>query len=739
MVVKTAIFSRLSDLGTFRTNGRTGPTTSLEMPAFSIPFLRKSTASLLYQQQENGSSSPGKKKTSPVNKVRLALVVGVACVVISTAAALGLLLTPSEGVVSILDPSVEVQEGATRVDSMELVSAGYSNLVVDSWYCMQDCQSSGAASLFVQLYQGGIVCAADNSYSTSCKWYPRSRNCDGLRKPRSANTRRCTGYSGLHWCNEASTQLKLGKSLCGQRLLAPIASSTTTTVIPTTTKTVVAPALKTYPTLPAEASKRDVIGFSVQGQDMDVQIERIEDRGSVIRISWVRFAIRGPGMVECRLEIAQGGDFRIGPKIRVAKPGKDYPFELRGNVLMFSLPEPGQYYVKLDEDSERYSPTFLIIIDDWKVQPSGINVKSYSSIQAAIDGAPSRSTLIFPPGIHRTGSLRISRSHINLYFAPGSVLVSNNAGSDSYFIQISGTNVTLQGPGIIDAKLNHNNIIQLREANGVTLKQIFFRNAGSWAMHLATSRNIFLDGIVTTSARDVWDPDASTDVVIQNSFGMGIDDLFAVKCRYQGLQSSRITLRNNAGVSVKSALKVGTESGCSFSDITFDTNDVLDGERGIVVSYVDGGSMDRITFKNTRLFMTYWPAESRSGTIVEFCKYCSANSYTGRSPTPSRIQDIVVDGLWANVFYRSICDASLQFPVKISMRNIDLIMEKPIRSPRYAFSASEVNNRYCTITATNVKIGWQGNKNAWSGLADGSWFQFVNLVETIGSLPISQF
>jgi hypothetical protein len=54
------------------------------------------------------------------------------------------------------------------------------------------------------------------------------------------------------------------------------------------------------------------------------------------------------------------------------------------------------------------------------------------------------------------------------------------------------------------------------------------------------------------------------------------------------------------------------------SNVRFESIDVFDGERGIVLYGSDGGPIEDIVWRNIRLFMIDWKDEQDSGAVFDF-------------------------------------------------------------------------------------------------------------------------
>ena len=97
------------------------------------------------------------------------------------------------------------------------------------------------------------------------------------------------------------------------------------------------------------------------------------------------------------------------------------------------------------------------------------------------------------------------------------------------------------------------------------------------------------------SNTDGFDPDNSSRIVIENGFVSCNDDAIAVKLRHGVRRDIQdVQFRNNVVWTVKSALKIGSETAeRRLSDVVFEGNDVVHADRGIVVYNYFGGNVEK--------------------------------------------------------------------------------------------------------------------------------------------------
>ena len=310
--------------------------------------------------------------------------------------------------------------------------------------------------------------------------------------------------------------------------------------------------------------------------------------------------------------------------------------KMTGSTLSFELTKPSKLHLKVNE-----LPRFFIFADAPEVPLPRVNVFDLTklgvtssadqvqtaAIQRAIDEvAAKRGTLLVPPGIYRTGELRM-KSHLTLHLAPGAILKGTGSLADhpagefgTQFIHlIDCENVRITGRGVIDAqgralRLSGKNASQSRSklirsfrAENIIVEDVILRDSGTWGVHLIESSDLRFTNtklISNTihddptfpweSNTDGFDPDNSSRVVIENGFISCNDDAIAVKLRYGTRRDmDDIQFRSNVIWTVKSALKIGSEVyEKTLTNVRFENNDVIRADRGIVVYAYDGATVE---------------------------------------------------------------------------------------------------------------------------------------------------
>jgi hypothetical protein len=309
------------------------------------------------------------------------------------------------------------------------------------------------------------------------------------------------------------------------------------------------------------------------------------------------------------------------------------------NVLSFQLSQPRKLQIKINDE-----PRFFIFADPPEVNPPQLgrpgvyDLRDYevssshdlvqtSNIQRAIDDAASkREVLYVPPGIYRSGQLKM-KSNLTLYLAPGAIIKGTGKASDypcgklgtQQIYLLDCKNVRIKGRGVIDGQ---GRALRFSTGNGTDgrmkllrslcatnciVEDVILRDAGTWGIHLVESSdlrftnykllsNTILDdpGFPWEPNTDGFDPDNCSRVIIENGFISSSDDAIAVKLKSGTLNNmDDIQFRNNVVWSAKSALKIGTEVyDQKMTNIVFENNEVIHADRGIAVYCYRGATIE---------------------------------------------------------------------------------------------------------------------------------------------------
>jgi polygalacturonase len=335
----------------------------------------------------------------------------------------------------------------------------------------------------------------------------------------------------------------------------------------------------------------------------------------------------------------------ISPRNAGLFPGLD------GQRMNFDLSRPGKYVLRLNDtvkiflfaekpDLQELKDT-VNIITGYKVDNTGKTNQTENIQRAISEISGTGRTLFFPPGVYRSGQLRL-KSNTAIFLSEGAVLEADTASVSSFmpddemenrrFIYIrDAENVTITGRGTIDGngtrlrnRYGDNARIRLLLAvrsKNIKIEGIMLKDPGSWNIQVimcenVVFRNIKLINNTGLSNTDGFDPDASRNILIEDCFASCGDDNVAIKTTGKsGLVGdvSDITVRGCLFLTRKSSLKVGTETRAAvMKNIVFEDNDVLECDRGMAIYVLDGAALDNVIFRNNRFDRNY-PDAQRKG------------------------------------------------------------------------------------------------------------------------------
>ena len=315
--------------------------------------------------------------------------------------------------------------------------------------------------------------------------------------------------------------------------------------------------------------------------------------------------------------------------------------KLDGNTLHFTISHPGYYMIRINRThrvfifaDEIQKPEFsMISVSDYDIDATGNKLET-AKLQAILDKTSgSGKVLHFPPGIYKTGLLRI-RSNTNIHLDMGAIIKGPDNISDlvtkenirprSFILIKDAENVKITGRGIIDANGRYLRdhfgdegrcrVLLVLNSSNISIDGIFLCDPGSWNTQILHSEDVVIRHVkvlndIHLSNTDGINPDASRRVLIDNCFAYCSDDNIAVKSTntMNYLQDVEdITVSNCVFLTKKSALKVGTESNAgSMKNITFENNDVLECDRGMSLYCYDGANYENIRFINNRFEKNY--------------------------------------------------------------------------------------------------------------------------------------
>lgn len=366
-----------------------------------------------------------------------------------------------------------------------------------------------------------------------------------------------------------------------------------------------------------------------------------------ITYHYAQFAFEGT--VEIVIEASSGfQDYTLSPR------RFDIEADIRRKTMTFKLEEPRHLVLRIgshwlyilpdpvDHNAPKIGDAGVVNITDYEVDSTGKTLNTFQIQKAIIDvatGPDAGGVLYFPPGVYKTGTLKMY-SHVTLYLAPGAVLQASSDprdfplpfgpnhksedgddipvgppgrdyGYDYALLRIHhATNVAVKGAGILDAAGVSNGrlkIIHVQDSENIRFQDITLRHGHGWMFPILYSERVRVNNVKVisplTSNTDGIDPDSSTDVVIDGAFVVSGDDAIVLKSTNFGNRLRKVmrdvTVKNSTLLTVKSALKIGTETRSErYTNIVFDNNSVVTADRAFVIYLRDGALVENVSFSN---------------------------------------------------------------------------------------------------------------------------------------------
>lgn len=337
-----------------------------------------------------------------------------------------------------------------------------------------------------------------------------------------------------------------------------------------------------------------------------------------------------------------------------------------GAVLRFRLDRPRHLVITIDgarlflfadpleENPPRPGQAGVTSVLDFQVDPTGRTVDTVRLQQAIDTVAARRGTLHFPPGIYLTGTLAL-KSDLTLHLAAGAVLLGSanpadyppetprarselpddrepwlTPGADitpCRLLLVDGARrVRITGRGIIDGQGKRIRrpdfrpyLVLIRNSADVTVDGVMLRDSALYSALVLGSDQVTYRGVKvvndpTVPNTDGLDPDGSRDVLIERCFLACGDDPVAVKTsgnHFLLRSAERITVRGCVLLTNTSAMKLGSESFADIRDVRFEDNDIVEADRAITLSCMDGGRFERIQFVDNRVERLHFKTQQR--------------------------------------------------------------------------------------------------------------------------------
>jgi hypothetical protein len=291
-------------------------------------------------------------------------------------------------------------------------------------------------------------------------------------------------------------------------------------------------------------------------------------------------------------------------------------------------------------------------IKDYGAKPDGIT-NNVAGIQKAIDEASKSGggKVIIPRGRYLSGVIHL-KSNVELNIHDEAVLLASTNRADygpslnasAFIVAENEKNISITGKGLIDGQCdllvediykklrvgeleddewkefnpwhqrrpsekNRPRIIEFKNCDGVTVKNIHLQNSTAWVQNYKNCTNITIDSIHVFS-NTFWNNDG-IDLVdcknarITNCILNVADDGICLKSEDRNGRCENIYIANCRVRSSASAVKLGTASHGGFKKITIRDIYVYDTYRSaIAIETVDGGLLEDIDVRNINAINT---------------------------------------------------------------------------------------------------------------------------------------
>lgn len=311
--------------------------------------------------------------------------------------------------------------------------------------------------------------------------------------------------------------------------------------------------------------------------------------------------------------------------------------QVKDNKISFVVTKPGQYFVKINgnpANGSTASKNFYVFAN-----PPETNAPSPTD----------DNVVYFAPGVHAHKEYKLE-SDKTYYIAGGAFVYGRFYGSKL-------KNVTIRGRGIICGEQltdmgDAGRIICINNASdNIRIEGINAMHPKVWTVAMYQSNNIHIDNIHVIAhgmSSDGCDITGCHDVLVENSFFRGHDDILAVKARdfinEMAIPQTceNVTFKNNVIWSDSSnPMTIGYETNQDIKNILYEGIDVLNMSRPDVwqleavmaIEPHDQGNIDGVTYKDIRV-----DVQIPQNSLFRF----SVDGGTGN------IKNITLDNIWVN-------------------------------------------------------------------------------------------
>jgi len=286
------------------------------------------------------------------------------------------------------------------------------------------------------------------------------------------------------------------------------------------------------------------------------------------------------------------------------------------------------------------------LITSYGAKPDGIT-NNATAIQNAIDDATKTGggKVVVPKGKFLSGVIHL-RSNVELNVSKDAVLLARTNRSDygpslkasAFIVAENERNISITGSGLIDGQCdllindiynklksgelyddewkeynpwhqrrpsekNRPRIIEFKNCNSVTVKNIHLQNSAAWVQNYKNCTNVSIDSVHVLS-NTFWNNDGidlvdCKNVKVTNCIINAADDGICLKSEDRENHCENILVSNCRVRSSANAIKLGTASKGGFKRIVIRNIEVYDTYRSaIAIETVDGGVLEDIDVRN---------------------------------------------------------------------------------------------------------------------------------------------
>ena len=374
------------------------------------------------------------------------------------------------------------------------------------------------------------------------------------------------------------------------------------------------------------------------------------------------------------------------------------------------------------------------------------------AIQAAINACDG-GTVVVPFGTFQAGTLTLGSNMVLsisdggtlqgvipgdldasalLYSVPSPFPITANTNvppmEQSFIYANSVTNLTIQGPGVIDgnggayiwgkdggtADYNRPMAVWITNSQNVTLRQVTINNSALWTLVLAQDNGVLVDTVTINSPnpseRDGLDVVDTSNVCISSVNVTSEDDSIVLKSgSLLGVDSVHVRNSSVTGApSFGNGLKLGTTSYGNFTDICFENSTVYNyAEAAIAVESVDGAFVANVLFSGINLSDVEAPFFVVFGDRYDIPDGGSLKVGSMSCLTFENIDGGDVMQPWGSVITgTAVPDAGILEIHNVVFSNVTLSLPTGLQAPRLLGFPEEYSGQYPRPNVFHQTPGW---------------------------------